>query len=124
MHNPLTARGASVAALTMGEPNEVTEFCGQRAPGVRCLSDPDQHAYRAYGLDRASTRALLTPDILVQGVRAALAGHHVGAVVGDPRQMPGTFVIGSDGRVRMAYYSRTIADHPATERIFASLDGA
>jgi peroxiredoxin len=35
--------------------------------------------------------------------------------------MPGTFVIGPDGRIRLAYYSRTIADHPDNKQLLSVL---
>jgi peroxiredoxin len=99
----------------MGTPDEAREFCGARAPGLLCLSDPEQHAFRAYGIGQASGSSLLMPSVLVAGFQAALEGQLPGTPVGDPMQMPATFVIAQGGSVRLAYYSRTVADHPANQ---------
>ena len=40
---------------------------------------------------------------------------------GDVKQMPATFVIGADGRFRLAYYSRSVADYPAETQLVAAL---
>lgn len=105
-------RGARAAAVTLGDPEETLAFCGARAPGVLCLTDPGQEAYRAYGLGQADMAALLAPGVVLAGAQAALEGHLPGRTVGDPLQMPGTFVIGRGGAIQLAYYGRTVADHP------------
>jgi len=110
-----------VAAVTLGDPEETREFCGARAPGVQCFADPQQQAYRAFGLGQASASEILTPGVAFAGMQAALEGHIPGKTVGDPLQMPGTFVIGSDGRIRLAYYSRTVADHPDNKLLLGAL---
>lgn len=105
----------------MGTPDEAREFCGSRAPGVLCLSDPEQHAFRAYNIGQASGSSLFVPGVMVAGFQAALEGHLPGTPVGDPMQMPATFVIAQGGSVRLAYYSRTVADHPATQVLLDAL---
>ena len=111
-------------AVTLGDPQETREFCGARAPGLRCLSDSEERAYRAFGLGKAGAAELVSADVVVGFVRAIAEGHGAGPVVGDSRQMPGTFVIGRGGRVLMAHYSRTIADHPEARAVLAALDAA
>ena len=59
--------------------------------------------------------------IVLAGMQAAIEGHLPGRTVGDPLQMPGTFVIGRDGRVRRAYYSKTVADQPDVRDLLAAL---
>jgi peroxiredoxin len=116
-----TARGARVAAITLGEPAETREFCGARAPGVFCYADPQQQAYRAFGLGQARANEIVTAGVMMAGMQATLEGHLPGIPVGDTLQMPGTFVIGPDGRIRLAYYSRTIADHPDNKQLLSVL---
>lgn len=110
-----------MAAVTLGDVDETREFCGARAPGVQCYADPQQQAYRAFGLGQAQTSEILTPSVVLAGMQAALEGHLPGAPVGDALQMPGTFVIGPDGRLRMAYYSRTVSDHPDNKQLLKAL---
>lgn len=105
----------------MATPAEAREFCGARAPGVVCLSDPQQAAFRAFRIGRAGALEVFAPSVFVAGARAALEGHFAGAPSGDPLQLGATFVIGAGGRVRLAYYSRTVADHPSSAVLFAAL---
>lgn len=116
------ARGARVAAVTMGGPEEASAFCGPRAPGVLCLADPERHAYRAYGLGMAGAAEVFSPQVIVGGVQAAMEGHSQGATMGEPRQMPGLFVIGKGGALLLAHYSRTVADHGEPAAIRAALE--
>jgi hypothetical protein len=41
----------------------------------------------------------------------------------DAYQMAGTFVIGTDGRIRLPYYYEDIADHPPVELLLHGLLG-
>lgn len=41
--------------------------------------------------------------------------------MGDVFQMPGTFIIDSEGIVRYARYSRHVADHPPTADLITAL---
>jgi peroxiredoxin len=107
----------------MGDPDEAHAFCGARAPGLLCLADPEQEGYAAYGIGKAGAGEIFAPEVFVAGFQATLEGHANGRPAGDTRQMPATFVIGPDARVRLAYYSRTVADHPPRELIVAALRG-
>lgn len=110
-----------MAAVTLGTPEETAAFCGARAPGVLCLSDSQQHAFRAFGIDRADARAVVNAEVVRAGIAAALEGHLPGRTVGDPLQLPATFVLAAGGTVRLAYYSRTVADHPTQALLLQSL---
>lgn len=105
----------------MGTPADVNDFCGDRAPSVLCLADPAQKAFQAFGIGRAGAAELLAPSVFASATLATLEGHLPGPPVGDPLQMPATFVVGKGGRIRLAYYSRTVADHPPSATILAAL---
>ncbi len=110
--------GLAIAAITQGQPDETAEFCRQRAPGIRCLSDPERKAYRAYGLERGTVwQVALAPEVVMRTVRAGKRGHTVERPPAgqDVMQMSGTFIIGRDGRIRLPYYYDTIADHPPVD---------
>jgi peroxiredoxin len=118
----LRARGAQVIAVTLGDPEETKQFCGARAPGLRCLSDPSQHAYRAFGIGQAGTAEIFAPSVMIAGAQAALQGHLPGQVVGDPLQLSGTFVVEKGGTIAFTYYSRTVADHADQRSLLTALD--
>jgi peroxiredoxin len=113
--------GALVVAVTMAEPSDAQAFCGPRAPGVLCLSDPAKQAFRAFGIGQAGPAELLNPDVFWAGMQATIAGHMPGIPVGDPLQMPATFIIAAGGQIQLAYYSKTVADHPDNALLIGAL---
>lgn len=113
--------GVKAAAVTMGEPEEATEFCGPRAPGVICLSDTQQKAYQTYGLGRAGFMEASGPGVWKASVDLIKGGHTLGVPMGDTRQMPGVFVIDRGGRVLLPYYSKNVGDYPKPEQILGAL---
>ncbi|RJP48936.1 MAG: AhpC/TSA family protein [Anaerolineaceae bacterium] len=123
----LEVRGLTLAIVTQGTPEQVKRFCADRAPGATCLADPDRKAYTAYGLGRGSAfQTLISPNIWKSNKRLketkgfspepAPAGQ-------DTFIMSGTFIIGTDGRVRLPYYYEDIADHPPVELLLKGVMG-
>lgn len=79
---------------------------------VPFISDPEKRLYKAFGLARGSMRQLFGIGVWVRGVRAAiLDGHGAGKPDGDPRQMPGTFLV-YRRRVVRSYVHENAADRP------------
>lgn len=110
----LEKAGLTLVAVTQGNPAETLEFCKRRAPGIVCLSDPERQAYHAYGLGRGNMwQIALSPQVIRGTARARRHGHsaEMPPQGQDVRQMSGTFIIGTDGRIRLPYYYDTIADH-------------
>ncbi len=97
---------------TLAKPDEAAAFCAERAPGIACYSDPDMSARKAFGLGRGSALQMFGPNVFKAGARAAAQGETMGKVVGDPWQMPGTFVINRNRQLRLAYYSVHAGDYP------------
>ena len=111
----LEQSGLRLAAVTQGTPEEALAFCQQYAPGIICLSDPERRAYQAYGLGQANVyQAFLSPQVWSGNATAREHGHkpELPPEGQDALQMSGTFIIGTDGRIRLPYYYNTIADHP------------
>jgi hypothetical protein len=105
----------SIIAVGMGQPSDAREICGTLAPNISCMVDTDQAAYRAFGLGSGSLGAFLAPSVVAAGVKAYSEGYGGGKPVGDVLQMPGTFVVDASGKITLAYYSKTVADHPRDE---------
>lgn len=123
----LEAKGLSLAVVTQAAPDLARSFCDQYAPGVLCLADPQRQAYTAYGLGRGSLgQTILSPRVLRSNARLLRtrgwkpefppAGQ-------DAMLMSGTFIIGSDGRIRLPYYYDDIADHPPLELLLNGVMG-
>jgi peroxiredoxin len=104
--------GLQVVAVALGEPKHARRYCGRLAPSITCYCNQTADVYRAYGLKRMAMVQALQPGLLLAGARAAAGGHVQGETTGDPRMLPGTFVVDTDGLIRFAYYSSHAGDHP------------
>jgi len=123
----LEARDLGMAIVTQATPEAAREFCARRAPGVLCLADADRSAYRAYGLGRGGWReTFLSLQVWMSNRRLAeTKGYRTELPPAgqDAYQMGGTFIIGTDGRIRLPYYYEDIADHPPTDLLLHGLLG-
>jgi len=118
----IQAAGGSVVAVFQYRAQPTRNFCRQREVDVECLGDPDRAGYHAVGLERGSLKEYAGPQLAKGFLRAALKG----AAVGDPEggdvaQRPGTFVVGSDGRVLLAHYNRDSADNPPMDVVLEAV---
>ena len=94
---------------------------GQRKVSLECLGDPDRDAYHAVGLEKGSLREWAGPQLFARHPGTFLkrgGGLHS---VDEMAQQPGTFVVGTDGRVLLAHYNRDSADNPPNEAILAAV---
>jgi len=116
--------GAGIVLIGQGEPADAAAFTERMQQPFECLVDPDRSAYRAYGLVRATTSQILTPQVALPFLRANLRRQtqQKGLQGGSFLQMPGTFVIDTDGVLRMAHRNRHIADTPSTQQLLEVLN--
>lgn len=126
-HQALTESGLLLVIISHASTESAKSFCEQRAPNAICLADPDRSAYRAYGLFRGNLwQTLISPRIWKSNRKLALQkGYkpetpHRGQ---DAYQMSGTFVIGTDGKIRLPYYYEDIADHPPIDLLLHGIMG-
>jgi peroxiredoxin len=123
----MESKGLSLAIITQGTPETAKAFCTFHAPGVMCLADPERKAYHGYGLERANLwQSFLSPSILSSNLR--LWRDKGWRTEWPPKgqdalQLAGTFVIGTDGRVRLPYYYDNISDHPPVDLLLHGIMG-
>ena len=69
------------------------------------------------GLARGTPTQMFGPAVWLQDalvtVDGSVDGLPIGKPVGDPWQMSGVFVIGTNGKLKLAYYSKHAGDYPA-----------
>lgn len=121
--NEFESRGAKVALVTMGNPEQTDAFCESQGVPFTCLSDPEKNSYAAFGLQRGGAREILTPKNLIRGAQTMLKGNAGGRPVGDMRQMPGAFVLDGEGVIRYTHRHREVSDNPPNSELFDALDG-
>lgn len=126
-HQALTERGMLLAIVSHASAESAKQFCEKRAPSATCLADPDRNAYHAYGLYRGTFwQTLLSPRIWLSNRKLARTKGYKPEVPSpgqDAYQMSGTFIIGTDGRVRLPYYYEDIADHLPVDLILHGIMG-
>ncbi len=103
--------------MHLGTPDQGDAFLEERWPEARAASDPDQQLYRAFGLGRGSLGQLLSPKVLLAGLKARR--HGVGKPVGDPTVMSGWYLV-DDGRVVWEHRH----EHAGAERRYDELRAA
>ena len=119
----IEARDAVVLVIGFEPSRRVGEYCRRHGVPFRCLVDESRTVYRAYGLDRASWLRTLTPRALAPYIRHAFSARLVRrASDQDVQQRGGDFVVGRDGRIRLAHTSDDPADRPRVDAILAALD--
>lgn len=123
----IRSAGLGLAFVTQGLPEEARIFCEARAPGQVCLADPQREAYRAYGLERANLWQTFLSWRVWQSNRQLKQEHgwstELPPTGQDAMQLAGTFVISTDGRIRLPYYYDNIADHPPVELLLHGVMG-
>jgi len=126
-HPALTKKGLRLAIISHASPEATREFFMKRASGITCLADPDRAAYRAYGLYQGNFwQTLISPRIWISNRKLALAKGYKPELPPqgqDAYQMSGTFIIGTDGLIRLPYYYDDIADHPPLDLILHGIMG-
>lgn len=111
-HAEIEAAGLKVVAVGLGRPAHAQRYCPRLAPSVVCLVGQGSSAHLAYGLRRGGVMQLAGPQVVGSALRAAAQGLRQGQTTGDRALLSGSFVIGQDGAVRAAFYSRHAGDHP------------
>jgi len=114
------AAGANVVIVGQGEPARATAYALKYGIPCPILCDPDESAYRAYGLLEGKPSQLLfdAPEEILRceyeaGVKLAQARREAGRpLVDNPWLLPGEFVVDRTGMVRLAYRWQYCEDFP------------
>jgi peroxiredoxin len=114
--------GGDIVAVFQYRAEPTRNFCRRREVELDCLGDPDREGYRAVGLERGSLKDYAGPKMAKRTIQAVASGHMVKSPKGgDVSQLPGTFVVGADGRVAFAHYNRDSSDNPPNEPVVAAV---
>lgn len=114
-----TDAGARVVGICQAEPDRARAVAERRKYAFPLLCDPDRAAYRAFGLLEGQASQILHDFPWQPGdeetARTLFIEPRRGterAVVDSPWQLPGEFVIGSDGRIGLAHRYQYCEDFP------------
>jgi peroxiredoxin len=114
----------NVVFVAMGKVQETVEFKAKMEAPQVFISDPNKSLYDLFGLRRGSFTQMFNTQTFKRGFAATKAGNRVGAPVGDPYMLAGTFIIQPDGVMSFSHYSRDASDNLAGETIIELLGGS
>ncbi|MDQ3677074.1 MAG: SelL-related redox protein [Actinomycetota bacterium] len=121
VRDEIQAAGGDVLAVFQNRGWQVRDFCDQRGVGLECLGDPRREGYDAVALKKGSWKEYLGPQLAMRYLQAARSGYTPGLPKGNVSQRPGTFVVGTDGRIVFAHYNRDSSDNPTTDAVVAAV---
>jgi len=123
--------GARVVGICQAEPERARAVAERREYQFPLLCDPDLAAYRAFGLLEGLPSQILHDFPWRSGdeetARTLFIEPRRGterAVVDSPWQLPGEFVIGSDGRIALAHRYQYCEDFPPKTVLLGAIAAA
>jgi len=126
----LAAAGAETVAIAQGESQRTAEVAIRRGYPFPILCDPDRRAYEAFGLPEGTPAQILHDFPWRPGDRATaaeLVTSRMGterALVDDPWQLPGEFVIARGGRIALAHRYQYCEDFPPQAVLLGAIAAA
>ncbi len=72
-----------------------------------------------YDLKSGTIASVASPAVLLKGLRAMSMGYRPGIPQADVMQLPGVFLIDTDGNIRYSYFSKDASDHPPVDTLLA-----
>lgn len=112
--------GANVVVIGQGEPERARNYAEKQGLSCPFLCDPGLRAYEAYGLLEGTEAQILfdAPDEFLRrdlkaGLDLVAARRNTDRrLVDNPWQLPGEFVVGTEGLIRLAYRYQYCEDYP------------
>jgi len=112
----------SVACVTFAKPPLIKAFEREMDLPLPIFGDPERHAYRAMGFERASWRRVwLEPRVWARYAVLLSRGRRAKPVDQDTQQLGGDVVLDREGRITWIYRSDGPEDRPPVERVLAAM---
>ncbi|MGQ3054685.1 MAG: peroxiredoxin family protein [Roseateles sp.] len=109
-HERLSREGLVVLAVFQSTAESMREFVARQDAPFALIPDPDMALYRLFQVERGWA-GLLAPSNLPHAARAFAKGFGMGRIDGPIDRLPADFLIGPGGRIDLAFYARTAAEH-------------
>jgi hypothetical protein len=114
-------KGASLAAISLGDRNYARIFQEETGIDFPLLIDEQRETYRIAGLGLGNVLHVLRADIFKNRNRARAAGHRQHRLGRNPFQLGGSFIFGPGNVDRFAHLSKTFGDNASREALLAAL---
>ncbi len=119
---PLT--DVNVVFVTLGTVEQTEAFRKKMKSPHKFICDPEKKLHDYFNLQRGGMAEFINPHVIVRTIRAMLHGFYNGLPQGDSAQLPGVFIISTDGAVTWEMRARDIADTPSAKDLRARLGPA
>jgi AhpC/TSA antioxidant enzyme len=113
--------GAELVVIGHGSVEEARAFRDEQKLACPLLTDPSRQSYCALEM-RHGLSTVLSPRVLVRGLKAWRAGFRQTRFAGDPLQQGGVLIIAPGGAERFRFISHEAGDHPSPLRILSVLE--
>jgi hypothetical protein len=108
----LAGASAAVLVISFAPLDRLRAFAEELDLPFPCLSDAEMSTYRAYSLGQAELERVLSLRTMVALFKLMLQGRRLPRTEGDPLQLGGNFVVGREGRLRLAHRMAEPLDRP------------
>lgn len=115
-------KGASLAAISLGDRNYARIFREETGIAFPLLIDEHREAYAIAGLRSANLLHILRRDNFKSRARARAAGNQQHKLGRNPFQLGGSFIFARGNIDRFAHISKTFGDNASAETLLAALD--
>jgi hypothetical protein len=115
---------AQVLVISFGRPEVIEGFRTRLGIPFQVASDPEQKAYRDYGIGKASVWTVWSPRVLWKYLRLAASGRKPqhSEEPEDVYQLGGDFLLDENGLILFAHESRNPVDRPKVGDILQALE--
>ncbi len=115
--------GGAVLVVSFAPERQLTAFLREMPQPFAVVSDPDRHAYRAFGLETATLLGFFRPGVAWRFMKLICRGWlpKLPPEKTDVLQLGGDFVLDREGRIVYAHASQDAADRPSGEELLAAM---
>ena len=110
-------KGFQVVLVGLGTAEQALKFKEEFSLSFPIICDPRKELYGQFGLGRGGVSSVASLSVLLRGMRSMSRGYTPGIPQGDVMQMPGVFLINTEGNILFTYYSKDASDHPPIETL-------
>lgn len=107
----------NIVFVTLGTPEQTEAFRQKMRSPHRFICDPQKKLHALFNLQRGGMAEFVNLHTIARTIGAMFKGYVNGLPQGDSAQLPGVFVVETDGTVLWEHRSRDIADTPRADEI-------
>jgi peroxiredoxin len=107
----------NIAFVTLGTPEQTEEFRQKMSSPHKFISDPEKKLHRLFDLKPGGMAQVINPHVIVRSISAMFSGFMNSMSGINQLDLPGVFVIDTDGTVSWEHRGRDVADNASATEI-------